>query len=87
MLVCYYSSAVMVPLEHRWKVFENIVMKIFAPKREGIIGGEKELHNEELHNLYSSPIIIRVIKSRRLRWVGHVARLGHMKNMYKNLVG
>jgi hypothetical protein len=50
--------------------------KIFGPKRDEVIGGWRKLHNEEFHNLYSSPCIIRMIISRRLRWAGHVARMG-----------
>jgi hypothetical protein len=50
-------------------------------------GGWRELHNEELHNLYSSPSIIRIIKSRRMRWAGHAARMGEKRNMYRLLVG
>jgi hypothetical protein len=52
-----------------------------------VTGGWRKLHNEELHNLYSSPSIIRIIKSRRMRWVGHVARMGEKKNAYWILVG
>jgi hypothetical protein len=60
--------------EHKLRVFENRVLRrIFGPKRNGATGGWRKLHNEELHNLYSSPSIIRIIKSRRMRWVGHVA--------------
>jgi hypothetical protein len=62
--------------EHRLRVFENRVLrKIFGPKREED-GSWRKLHNDELHCLYSSPNIVRVIKSRRIRWVGHVARMG-----------
>jgi hypothetical protein len=58
-------------------VFENRVLrKIFGPKRVEVIGGWRKLHNEELHNLYCSPSIIGIIKSRRMRWAGHVARMG-----------
>jgi hypothetical protein len=58
-------------------VFENNVLRrIFEPKRGEVIGGWKKLHNEELHNLYSWPSIIRMIKPRRMRWAGHVARMG-----------
>jgi hypothetical protein len=58
-------------------VFENRVLRrIFGPKRDEVIGGRKKLHNEELHNLYWSPSIIRIIKSRRMIWAGHVARMG-----------
>jgi hypothetical protein len=60
--------------EHRMRVFENRVLRrIFGPKRDEVTGGWRKLPNEELHNLYSSPSIIRVIKSRRIRWAGHVA--------------
>jgi hypothetical protein len=63
--------------EHRRKVFENRVLRrIFGPKRDEVTGEWIKLHNEELHILYSSPNIIRQIKSRRMRWVGHVARMG-----------
>jgi hypothetical protein len=58
-------------------VFENKVLRrIFGPIRDGVTRGWRKLHNEELHNLYSSPSIIRIIKSRRMRWVEHVARMG-----------
>jgi hypothetical protein len=58
-------------------VFENRVLRrIFGPKRDEVTGGGKKLHNEKLHNLYSSPSIIRMLKSRRVRWAGHVARMG-----------
>jgi hypothetical protein len=56
-------------------VFENRVLRIFGPKRDEVTGGWREVHNEELHNLYSSPNIITMIKSRRMRWAGHVARM------------
>jgi hypothetical protein len=62
-------------------------MKIFAPKRDEVTGGWRKLHNEELHNLYSSPSIIRIIKSRRIRWAGHVARMEAKRPAYKILVG
>jgi hypothetical protein len=63
--------------EHRLRVFVNRVLRrIFKPKRAEVIGGWRKLHNEELHNLYSSPSIIRIIKSRSMRWAGHVARMG-----------
>jgi hypothetical protein len=69
-------------------VFENRVLRgIFGPKRDGVMGGWRKLHNEELHNLYFSPSIIRIIKSRRLRWAGHVARMGDKRNVYMLLVG
>jgi hypothetical protein len=57
-------------------VFENKVLRrIFGPKRDEVTGGWRKLHNEELHDLYYSPSIIRTIKSRRMRWAGHVARM------------
>jgi hypothetical protein len=69
-------------------VFENRVLRrIFGPKRDEVTGGWRKLHNKELHNLYSSPSIIRVIKSRRMRWVWHAARLGERRNAYRILVG
>jgi hypothetical protein len=69
-------------------MFENRVLRgIFGPKRDGVTGGWRKLHNEELHNLYSSPSIIRIIKPRRMRWAGHVARMGAKRNVYRLLVG
>jgi hypothetical protein len=68
-------------------VFENRVLRrIFGPKRDEVTGEWRKLHNEELHNLYSSPDIIRRGKSRRMRWAGHVARMGEERKMYKVLV-
>jgi hypothetical protein len=62
--------------EHRLRVFENRVLRrIFGPKRNEVTGEWRKLHNKELHDLYSSPSIIRVAKSRRMRWVGHIARM------------
>jgi hypothetical protein len=63
--------------ERRLRVFENRVLRrIFGPKREEVTGEWRKLHNEELHDLYSSPTLVRVIKSRRMRWAGHVVRIG-----------
>jgi hypothetical protein len=63
--------------EYRLRVFENRVLRtIFGPKRDEVTGHWRKLHNEELHNLYSSPNLIRMIKSRWMRWAGHVARMG-----------
>jgi hypothetical protein len=73
--------------EHKLRVFENRMLRILGPKRDGVTGGWRKLHNEELHNLYSSPSIIRIIESRRIRWAGHVARMGEKRNVYKLLVG
>jgi hypothetical protein len=62
-------------------VFENRVLRrIFGPKRDEVTGEWRKLHNEELHDLYSSPNIVRVIKSRRMKWVGHVARMGRRES-------
>jgi hypothetical protein len=73
--------------EHSLGVFENRVLRrIFGPKRDEVRGEWRKLHNEELHDLYS-PSIIRIIKTRRMRWVGHVARMGEKRNVYKLLVG
>jgi hypothetical protein len=68
-------------------VFENRVLRIFGSKRDEVTGGCRKLHNEKLHNLYSSPRIIRMIKSRRMRWAGHVVRLGEKRNAYRILMG
>jgi hypothetical protein len=69
-------------------VFENRVLRrIFGPKRDDVTGEWRKLHNEELHILYSSPNIIRQIKSRRMRWAGHVARMGGKRNVYRVLMG
>jgi hypothetical protein len=63
--------------EQRLRVFENRVLRrIFGPKRDEVTGEWRRLHNEELNNLYSTPSIVRVIKSRRMRWAEHVARMG-----------
>jgi hypothetical protein len=63
--------------EHELRVFKNKVLRrIFVPKRDKVTGGCRKLHNEELHDLYSSPSIIRMAKSKIMRWAGHVARIG-----------
>jgi hypothetical protein len=73
--------------EHRLRVFENIVLrKIAGPKRE-VHGSWRKLHNDELHSLYSSLNVVRVIKSRRMRWAGHVAHMGEGRGVYRVLVG
>jgi hypothetical protein len=61
-------------------VLENRVLRIFGPKRDEVTGGWRKLHNEELHNLYCSPSIIRMIKSRRMGLAGHVTRMGEERN-------
>jgi hypothetical protein len=69
-------------------VFENRVLRrIFGPKRDEVTGEWGKLHEEELHDLYSSLSIIRIIKARGMRWVGHVARMGKKRNAYRLLVG
>jgi hypothetical protein len=74
--------------KRRLRVFENRVRRrVFGPKRDEVTGEWRKLHNEELHNLYSSPDIIRQIKSRRIIWTGHVARMGEERKVYKVLVG
>jgi hypothetical protein len=74
--------------EHRLKVFENRVLRrIFGPKRDDVRGEWRKLHNEELRDLYSSPSIITIINSKRMRRAGHVARMGEKRNAYKLLVG
>jgi hypothetical protein len=68
-------------------VFENRVLsRIFGPNRDEVTGEWRKLHNEELHDLYSSSSIIRIMKSSRMRWVGHVARMGEKRNAYRLLV-
>jgi hypothetical protein len=70
------------------KVFENRVLRrIFGRKRDEETGDWRKLHNEELHNFYFSSRIIRVIKSRSMRWAGYVARMGEKRNVYRILVG
>jgi hypothetical protein len=69
-------------------VYENRVLsRIFGPKRDEVTGEQRKLHNEELHILYSSPYIIRQIKSRRMRWAGRVTRMTEERKVYKVLVG
>jgi hypothetical protein len=70
--------------ERRVRVFENRVLRrIFDPKRDEVTGEWKKLHSGEIHNLYSSQDIIRQIKSRRMRWAGHVACMGERRNVYR----
>jgi hypothetical protein len=69
-------------------VFENRVLRgVFGLKRDEVTGEWRKLHNEELRDLYSSPSLIRIIKSRRMRLAGHVARMGEKRNAYRLLVG
>jgi hypothetical protein len=64
-----------------------VLRRIFGPNRDEVTGEWRKLHNEELNNLYSSPNIVRVIKSRRMGWAGHVARMGEGRGMYRVFVG
>jgi hypothetical protein len=74
--------------QHRLRVFANRVLRgIFGPKRDEVTGEWRKLHNEELHNLYSSPDIIRQVKPMRMMWAGHVARMREERKVYKVLVG
>jgi hypothetical protein len=74
--------------ERKLRVFENKVLRrIFGPKRDEVTEGWRKLHNEYLRDLYSSSSIIRIIKSRRMRWARHVARMGEKRNWYRLLVG
>jgi len=74
--------------ERKLKVFENKVLRrIFGPRRYEGTGKWRRLHNEELNDLYSSPNIVRVIKSRRMKWAGHVAHMGEKMVVYRVLVG
>ena len=74
--------------EHRLRVFENRVLRrIFGSKRDGVTGEWRKLHNEELNDLYCSPNIVWVVKSRRMRWAGHVARMEEGRGVHKVLVG
>jgi len=74
--------------ECRLRVFENKVLRrIFGPKRDDVTGEWRRLHNEELNDLYSSPRIVQVIKSRRMRWAGHVVRMGEVRDVHRVLVG
>ena len=69
-------------------MFENRVLRrVFGPKRDEVTGEWKKLHNEELRDLYSLPNIVRVVKSRRMRWVVHVARIGEVRGLHRVLVG
>jgi hypothetical protein len=95
MYICIYicitrerESTLTLREEHRLKVFDNKVLgRIFVPKRDKVTGGWRKLHNEELRDLYSSSSIIRIIKSRRMRWAGQVARTREKRNAYRLLVG
>jgi hypothetical protein len=72
--------------KHRLRIFENRVLRIFGPKREED-GSWRKFRNVELHKLYSSPNFVRVIKSREMRWAGHVTRMGEGRGVYRVWVG
>jgi len=73
--------------ERKLRVFENRVLRrVFGSKRDELTGEWKKLHNEELRDLYSLPNIVRVVKSRRMRWAGHVARMGEERDVHRVLV-
>jgi len=74
--------------ERKLRVFKNMVLRrIFRPRRDEVKGERRRLHNEELNDLYSSPNIVRVIKSRRMRWAGHVAHIGEERGVFRVLLG
>jgi hypothetical protein len=74
--------------ERKLRVFENMVLRrIFGPRRDEVTGEWRRLRNEELNDLYSSPNIVRVIKSRKMRWAGHVARKGEERGLYRVFLG
>jgi hypothetical protein len=73
--------------EHRLRVSDNRLLRIFELQKDEVMGGWRTLHNEELYNLYTSLSIIRMIKSSRIRWARHVARMGAKRNAYRILVG
>jgi hypothetical protein len=73
---------------HKLRVLENrMLRRILGPKSDEVTGGWRKLHNEELHDLYSSPNILRIVKLKRMRSVGHVARMGDKRKVYRLLVG
>jgi len=74
--------------ERKLRVFENVVLRrVFGPRRDEVTGEWRRLHNEELNDLYASPNIVQVIKWRRMRWAGHVVRMGEDRGVYRVLVG
>jgi hypothetical protein len=74
--------------EEKLRVFKNRVLRrVFGPKRDEVTGEWRKVHSEELNDLYSSPNIVRVIKLRRVKWAGHIARMGEKRDAYRILVG
>ena len=87
-MLCAQSIAADLREERRLRVFENRVLRrIFGPKRDEVTVEWRKVLNEEFNDLYCSPNIVRVIKSRRMRWAGHVARMGEGRGVYRSLVG
>jgi hypothetical protein len=85
---CSYFLSLTLMEDHKLREFENRVLRrIFGPKKDGMTGGWRKLHNEELHDLYSLASIIRIIKSKMMGWAGHVARMGEKRNVYRLLTG
>jgi hypothetical protein len=86
-ILCGYETwSLTLREEYKLWVFENRVLRrIFGPKRDGVMRGWRKLHDEELHNVYSSPSIIRNIKSRKMRWAGHVVRMAGKLSVYRLL--
>ena len=83
-----FTFTIYIFLKHRLRAFENRVMKkIVGPKRDEVTGEWRRLQNKELYDLYCSPNIVRVIKQRRIKWAGHVARMGDRRDVYRVLVG
>jgi hypothetical protein len=72
---------------HATMIYDRVHRRLFGPERNEVTGGWRKMHNEELSNFYSSLNIIKTIKSRRTRWVGHVSHIRKMRNAYKILVG
>ena len=88
-VLCGYETWLLTLREEgKLRVFESMVLKIiFEPRRDEVTGEWRRLHNEELSDLYSSPNIVRVIKSRRMRWAGHMELMGEERGVYRVLVG
>jgi hypothetical protein len=84
-IVCFHILSISLFISLH--TLKSELLKAFGPKTDKVTGGWRKLHNEELRDLYSSPSIIRMIKPRRMRWAGHVARMGEKRNAYRLLVG
>ena len=86
-ILCSVTWSLTLREERKLRVFQNMVLKIFGPRRDEVTGEWRRMRNEELNDLYCSPNIVRVIKSRRMRWAGHVARMVEESGVYRVLVG